>query len=81
MKTLLVFDRKGVLHKGRADLDEMKQKFANAKDEMTLDRSNERCDVFIGLSVGNVVTHDMVKSMAKNPIVFAMANPDPEISL
>ena len=38
-----MFDRKGVLHTGRTDLDEMKQKFANAKDEMTLDRSNERC--------------------------------------
>ena len=50
------------------------------KDEMTLAEAMKDADVFIGLSVGNCVTADMVKSMAKNPIVFAMANPDPEIS-
>ena len=76
----LVFDRKGVLHKERKDLEEFKQKFANARNEMTLAQAMKDADVFIGLSAGNVVTADMVKSMAKNPIVFAMANPDPEIS-
>ena len=76
----LVFDRKGVLHKGRTDLEEFKQKFANAKGEMTLEQAMKDADVFIGLSVGNVVTPEMVKSMARFPIVFAMANPDPEIS-
>ncbi len=76
----LVFDRKGVLHQGRTDLEEFKQKFANAKSEMTLAQAMKDADVFIGLSAGNVVGSDMVKSMAKNPIVFAMANPDPEIS-
>lgn len=76
----LVFDRKGVLHKNRTDLEEFKQKFANAKSEMTLEQAMKDADVFIGLSAGNVVNQDMVKSMAKNPIVFAMANPDPEIS-
>ena len=76
----LMFDRKGVLHKGRPDVDEMKQQYANAKGEMTLAEAMKDADVFIGLSVGNCVTPDMVKSMAKNPIVFAMANPDPEIS-
>ena len=76
----LVFDRKGVLHKGRTDLEEFKQKFANAKNEMTLTEAMKDADVFIGLSAGNVVTADMLKLMAKNPIVFAMANPDPEIS-
>lgn len=76
----LVFDRKGVLHKERKDLEEFKQKFANAKGEMTLAQAMKDADVFIGLSAGNVVTADMVKVMAKNPIVFAMANPDPEIS-
>ncbi len=76
----LVFDRKGVLHKERTDLEEFKQKFANAKHEMTLAQAMKDADVFIGLSAGNVVSQDMVKSMAKNPIVFAMANPDPEIS-
>ncbi|MCX6318576.1 MAG: NADP-dependent malic enzyme [Bacteroidetes bacterium] len=76
----LMFDRKGVLHKGRTDLEDFKLKFANAKSEMTLAQAMKDADVFIGLSAGNCVTPDMVKSMAKNPIVFAMANPDPEIS-
>jgi malate dehydrogenase (oxaloacetate-decarboxylating)(NADP+) len=74
-----VFDRKGVLHKGRNDLDEMKIPLANAKEDISLEQALKDADVFIGLSVGNVLTPDMVKSMAKNPIVFAMANPDPEI--
>ncbi len=76
----LVFDRKGVLHKGRTDLEFFKQKFANAKGAMSLAQAMKDADVFIGLSAGNVVSADMVKSMARNPIVFAMANPDPEIS-
>src|SRR6476659_8500868 len=75
-----IFDRKGALHIGRTDLEGFKKKFANPKEETTLDKALKGADVFIGLSVGNVVTADMVKSMAKNPIVFAMANPDPEIS-
>src|SRR5215204_6571479 len=79
-ENFLMFDRKGVLHKGRTDIDEMKHNYANAKGEMTLAEALKDADVFIGLSVGNCVTADMVKSMAKNPIVFAMANPDPEIS-
>lgn len=76
----LVFDRTGVLHKGRPDLEDFKLKFANATGPMTLAEALKGADVFVGLSVGNVVTGDMVKSMGKNPIVFAMANPDPEIS-
>jgi len=79
-ENFIMFDRKGVLHKGRTDIDEMKLNYANAKGEMTLAEALKDADVFIGLSVGNCVTADMVKSMAKNPIVFAMANPDPEIS-
>jgi malate dehydrogenase (oxaloacetate-decarboxylating)(NADP+) len=79
-ENFLMFDRKGVLHKGRTDLENFKLKFANAKNEMTLAQAMKDADVFIGLSAGNCVTQDMVKSMAKNPIVFAMANPDPEIS-
>src|SRR4051812_49933818 len=75
-----VFDIKGPLHRGRNDLEDFKVKFANAKPDITLDKAMNDADVFIGLSVGNVVTADMVRSMAKNPIVFAMANPDPEIS-
>ena len=79
-ENFIVFDRKGAIHKGRADLDEMKQKFANAKNDISLTDALKDADVFIGLSVGNVVTPDMLKDMAKNPIVFAMANPDPEIA-
>jgi malate dehydrogenase (oxaloacetate-decarboxylating)(NADP+) len=79
-ENFLMFDRKGVLHNGRNDIDELKQSYANAKSEMTLADAMKDADVFIGLSAGNCVTADMVKSMAKNPIVFAMANPDPEIS-
>jgi malate dehydrogenase (oxaloacetate-decarboxylating)(NADP+) len=74
-----VFDINGALHRDRDDLEEFKLKFANAKPGTTLDKAMKDADVFVGLSVGNVVTPDMVKSMARNPIVFAMANPDPEI--
>ena len=79
-ENFLMFDRKGVLHKGRNDLDELKIQYANGKHDMTLAEAMKDADVFIGLSSGNCVTPEMVKSMAKNPIVFAMANPDPEIS-
>ncbi|GAA4752676.1 NADP-dependent malic enzyme [Flavisolibacter ginsenosidimutans] len=74
-----VFDVKGPLTKERNDVEDFKQKFANASPGLTLDKALKDADVFVGLSVGNVVTADMVRSMAKNPIVFAMANPDPEI--
>ena len=79
-ENFIMFDRKGALHKGRTDIDDIKQKFANAKGDITLEQAMKDADVFIGLSAGNTVTPEMVKSMAKNPIVFAMANPDPEIS-
>ncbi|MGZ8537289.1 MAG: NADP-dependent malic enzyme [Flavisolibacter sp.] len=79
-ENFIVFDILGPLHRERTDLEEFKVKFANAKADVTLDKAMKNADVFLGLSVGNVVTQDMVKSMAKNPIVFAMANPDPEIS-
>ncbi|HEV7329706.1 MAG TPA: NADP-dependent malic enzyme [Flavisolibacter sp.] len=75
-----VFDIKGPLTRERTDLEEFKLKFANAHPDATLASALKDADVFVGLSVGNVVTQDMVKSMAKHPIVFAMANPDPEIS-
>ena len=79
-ENFLLFDRKGVLYKGRTELEDFKLKFANATGEMTLAQAMKDADVFIGLSAGNCVTAEMIKSMAKNPIVFAMANPDPEIS-
>jgi malate dehydrogenase (oxaloacetate-decarboxylating)(NADP+) len=77
----VMFDKTGVIHSERHDLDENKIQFATTqRKDLTLADAMKDADVFIGLSVGNVVTEDMVKSMAKNPIVFAMANPDPEIS-
>ncbi|MBN8835758.1 MAG: NADP-dependent malic enzyme [Sphingobacteriia bacterium] len=79
-ENFILFDKDGVLHEGRNDLDEIKKKFAVKKADFTLAKALKDSDVFLGLSVGNVVTQEMVKSMAKNPIVFAMANPDPEIT-
>ena len=78
----IVFDVDGILHNERADIPEFKLKYcvdARYKD-YDLSRAMKDADVFVGLSVGNVVTTEMIKSMAKNPIVFAMANPDPEIT-
>lgn len=75
-----VFDSKGLIHNGRTDLDEQKKEFAIKANDMTLAEGLKNADVFIGLSKGNVVSKEMIKTMAKNPIVFAMANPDPEIS-
>jgi malate dehydrogenase (oxaloacetate-decarboxylating)(NADP+) len=76
----ILFDKEGVIHQNRADLGDIQRKFAVEKSDWTLDKAMKDADVFLGLSVGNVVSADMIKSMAKNPIVFAMANPDPEIS-
>ncbi len=78
-ENFIMFDKDGVLHKGRTDLDEEKQKFAVNRTDWTLEKAMKDADVFLGLSIGNVLTSEMIKSMAKNPIVFAMANPDPEI--
>src|SRR6195952_3293 len=80
-ENLVMFDINGVIHPGRTDLDDMRMAFATTRtDVQTLPDAMKNADVFIGLSAGNVVTPDMLKLMAKNPIVFAMANPDPEIA-
>ena len=79
-ENFIVFDKDGVLHKDRHDLEEDRSLFANGKHDITLEKAMVDADVFVGLSVGNTVTPEMIKSMAKRPIVFAMANPDPEIS-
>lgn len=81
-ENFIMFDKDGVLHNGRPDLDPIKLKFAidAKKSAITLADAMKGADVFLGLSIGNVVTSEMVISMAKHPIVFAMANPDPEIS-
>lgn len=81
-ENFMVFDINGILYEGREDIDPIKNHIcvkAKYKD-YTLAKALKDADVFVGLSVGNVVTPEMVRSMAKNPIVFAMANPDPEIS-
>ena len=64
----------------RGNLDERKGMFATTRDLNTLEEAMVGADVFIGLSAGDIVSQEMVKSMAKNPIVFALANPTPEIS-
>jgi len=75
-----VFDSKGLIHESRTDLDELKQAFICGGKNVTLEQALKDADIFVGLSKGNILSKEMVKSMAKNPIVFAMANPDPEIS-
>ncbi|MFT3746887.1 MAG: NADP-dependent malic enzyme [Agriterribacter sp.] len=77
----ILFDKEGVLHKNRTDLDNTKRRFATTgKQDITITEAIKDADVFIGLSAGNILNAAMVKSMAKKPIVFAMANPDPEIT-
>lgn len=79
VKNMYMFDSKGLITSIRADLDENKKLFANHANDMTLADAMVGADVFIGLSKGNILSQDMVKSMASDPIVFALANPDPEI--
>ena len=79
-ENIRVFDSKGLIHEGRTDLDELKKEFVVPGKSMSLAEGMKDADVFIGLSKGGVLNGEMIKSMAKNPIVFAMANPDPEIS-
>jgi len=77
----ILTDSKGVIWKGRTiDMTPYKEEFAADTDRRTLADAMKGADVFIGLSIGGIVTQDMVRSMGDNPIVFAMANPDPEIA-
>ncbi|MFI3258947.1 MAG: NADP-dependent malic enzyme [Rikenellaceae bacterium] len=77
---IIMLDSKGVIRKDRENLPESKLKFATSQDVRTLEEAIVGADVFLGLSKGNVLSQDMVRSMADNPIVFALANPTPEIS-
>ena len=77
---IVMCDSKGVITTARKDLDSSKKFFATARKISTLEEAMEGADMFLGLSKGNIVSKEMVKSMAKNPIVFALANPVPEIS-
>lgn len=76
----IMFDAKGVIHSKRDDISEDKKTFAIKTGDISMTNALKGADVFIGLSVGNILTAEMVKSMAKKPIVFALANPDPEIN-
>jgi malate dehydrogenase (oxaloacetate-decarboxylating)(NADP+) len=78
-ENIIMCDSKGVIRKDRAELTSEKEEFATNKDVNTLEEAMHNADVFIGLSKGNIVSPEMLLSMAKNPIVFAMANPVPEI--
>lgn len=77
---ILMVDSKGVIHSARQDLNVYKQAFAMATDKQTLTDAMQGADVFVGLSGPDLVTADMLKAMAAKPIVFALSNPDPEIS-
>lgn len=78
-ENLLMFDSKGLLHEDRSDLDQYKQFFATKAGVDSLADALKGADVFVGLSRGNILSPEMIASMAADPIVFAMANPDPEI--
>lgn len=77
---IIMLDSKGVINYQRTDLDDIKKEFITETEFHTLEEVMKGCDVFIGLSKAGVLTQAMVQSMADYPIVFAMANPDPEIS-
>lgn len=80
LENIVMLDSKGVISKTRTDLNEQKRYFATDRDITTLEEAMKGADVFLGLSKGNVVSQDMIRSMATSPIVFALANPTPEIS-
>ncbi len=79
IENVVMCDSKGAIHEGRTDLDDIKKQFITKRKVSTLSEAMKDADFFIGLSVADVLTEDDIKSMAKNPIVFALANPDPEI--
>jgi len=79
-ENIVMLDSKGVIRKNREGLTIEKSEFATNRRINTLEEAMNKSDVFIGLSMGNIVSAEMLQSMAKNPIVFALANPDPEIN-
>ena len=80
LKNIFMTDSKGVINKSREGLSKEKKYFATSKQIDTLEQAMIDSDVFIGLSMANIVSEKMLKTMSRDPIVFAMANPDPEIS-
>ena len=80
-ENIVMLDSKGVISTERQDLNEQKKFFATSRTDIhTLEEAVKDADVFVGLSKGNVLSQDMVRSMAKDPVIFALANPVPEIS-
>ncbi len=80
-ENIILCDTTGVIYKGREDhMTDLKREYAAETDARTLADAMKGADVFLGLSVGGIVTQDMIRVMADNPIVFALANPDPEIT-
>lgn len=80
-ENVVMLDSRGVISKDRTDLNEQKMEFATSRTDIhTLEEAVRDADVFVGLSKGNILTQDMVRSMADHPIIFALANPVPEIS-
>jgi malate dehydrogenase (oxaloacetate-decarboxylating)(NADP+) len=80
VENIWMYDSRGLIWQGREDLDESKVIYSAHKKDVSLAEAMKKADVFVGLSKGDIVSKDMVASMAKDPIVFALANPDPEIS-
>jgi malate dehydrogenase (oxaloacetate-decarboxylating)(NADP+) len=79
LENIVMFDSHGVLSDDRTDLSELQKKYSKGKKGLTLQEALVNADVFLGLSAGNILTPEMLVGMAKDPIVFAMANPTPEI--
>jgi malate dehydrogenase (oxaloacetate-decarboxylating)(NADP+) len=79
-ENLVMVDSKGVMYQGREEFNIYKTEFVRKTDLRTLSDAMKDADLFVGVSVKDMVTKEMVKSMAKDPIIFAMANPDPEIT-
>ena len=77
---IYMFDSRGLIHAGRSDLNSYKKRFAQKKDAGSLEDVMKGADMFLGLSTKDLVSKDMVRAMAKDPVLFAMANPDPEIA-
>ncbi len=79
-ENIVMFDRTGCVYKGREGLDQYKKSFATSRGNMSLAESLEGADIFLGLSVANILSADMVKSMASSPLILALSNPEPEVS-
>lgn len=80
LENIYMYDSKGLIREGREGLDENKRRFSKHKKDVAFEDAFKRADVFLGLSKGGIVTKEMIKKMSKDPIVFALANPEPEIA-